>query len=222
MIRAFIFDLDGTLLDSEVLWVEATHELLRELGHELTRDDAVEMVYGKSWHDVYAAIRGRFAGLTMPREAMERDLSQRMHPLRRTRKLSIDGSVSLLKRLARSHPVCIVSGSPRGDLVEALDILGIAGDIAFFLSSGDYAPGKPSPAGFLSAARRLGVLPAECVVFEDSAAGVAAAKAAGMRCVALVRPGAPVQDVSAADLRLADLGGFSPRLVDPEWPGDVD
>jgi HAD superfamily hydrolase (TIGR01509 family) len=219
MIRAFIFDLDGTLLDSEVLWVEATHQLLRELGHDLSHDDAMEMVYGRSWHDVYAAIRGRFAGLTMSREAMEVELSRRMRPLRRTRKLGIDGSVSLLKRLARTHPVCIVSGSPRGDLVEALDILGIAGDIAFFLSSEDYAPGKPSPAGFLAAAVRLGVSPGECLVFEDSAAGVAAAKAAGMRCVALARPGAPAQDVSAADLCVADLGDFTPARLDPAGMG---
>lgn len=219
MIRAFIFDLDGTLLDSEVLWVEATHQLLRELGHDISHDDATEMVYGRSWHDVYAAIRRRFAGVGMSRDEMEIELSRRMHPLRRTRKLSIDGSVALLKRLSRSHPVCIVSGSPRRDLAEALDILGIAGDVAFFLSSEDCQPGKPSPVGFLAAARRMGAEPRECLVFEDSAAGVAAARAAGMRCVALVRPRAPVQDVAAADLRVADLGDFSPRMVDPEWTG---
>jgi beta-phosphoglucomutase-like phosphatase (HAD superfamily) len=59
----------------------------------------------------------------------------------------------------------------------------------------------------------LGVDPKACVVFEDSAAGIGGAKAAGMRCVALARPGAPKQDVSAADLVLEDLAGFQPGLL---------
>ncbi len=81
--------------------------------------------------------------------------------------------------------------------------------VRFVLGAEDYAPGKPSPAGFLEGARRLGVPPQECLVFEDSAAGIAAARAAGMRCVALDRPGAYPQDLSAADWVLSDLAQFS-------------
>ena len=76
--------------------------------------------------------------------------------------------------------------------------------------SGDYAQGKPSPEGYLLGARLLGAAPADCTVFEDSAAGVAAGKAAGMRVIALRLPDHPPQDLSAADLVLDDLSRFVP------------
>jgi HAD superfamily hydrolase (TIGR01509 family) len=220
MIQAFIFDLDGTLMDSEVLWVEAVGQLLSAAGHAVPAAEVVEIVYGKSWHDVYRDIRGRFPSLCTPRSEMEADISRRMRQLRPSVNLRIAGSVALLKRLAKTHPVCIVSGSPRADLEYAVDHLNIGAEVSFFLGAEDYAPGKPAPAGFLMAAERLGVPPARCLVFEDSSAGVRAAKAAGMRCVALVRNGAPAQDVSAADLRVADLATFSPRLIDAAWPAE--
>jgi len=84
--------------------------------------------------------------------------------------------------------------------------------IAFYLGASDYPFGKPHPSGFLMAAERLGVEPANCVVFEDSAVGVAAGKAAGMKVVALAQPLRPKQDVAAADLILDDLGKFDPKI----------
>lgn len=214
MTRAFMFDLDGTLQDSEVLWVEATDLLLREIGHPLPYSDVLSIVYGISWHDVYAALRRRIPALRMSREDMEAELSLRMQERRRERDIRIHGSVALLRRLAASHAVCVVSGSPRADVAAAIAFLEIGPCLRFHLGAEDYSPGKPDPACFLAAARRLAVPPADCVVFEDSRAGVLAAKAAGMRCVALVRDGAPAQDVSAADLRLADLNDFDPGQLD--------
>jgi beta-phosphoglucomutase-like phosphatase (HAD superfamily) len=114
--------------------------------------------------------------------------------------------------------VAIVSGSPRVDVQDGVELLGIAPLLRFFLGSEDYPRGKPDPAGFLLAAQRLGAAPADCLVFEDSAAGVRAARAAGMRCVALARPGAPAQDLSDADLVLNDLGGFSPDALPAPRP----
>ncbi len=74
----------------------------------------------------------------------------------------------------------------------------------------DTPRGKPDPAPYLLAAERLGVAPEACVAFEDSRAGVLSAKAAGMRVVALQRPGAPKQDLSDADEVLMELGDFRP------------
>jgi len=86
--------------------------------------------------------------------------------------------------------------------------LGLRDAVSFSLGAEDYGPGKPDPSCFLMAAERLGVNPEQCVVFEDSAAGVLAAKSAGMSCVALVRPGLPEQDVTSADRVVEDLGDF--------------
>ena len=101
--------------------------------------------------------------------------------------------------------VGIVSGSPRVDIESAIVNLKIGDEVSFFVCSEEYAHGKPDPTCYLMAAERAGVAPADCVVFEDSAAGVIAAKRAGMHCVALRLPGHPAQDISGADEIFSDL-----------------
>lgn len=206
--RAAIFDLDGTLMDSEVLWVEATESYLNDRGHAIGHEEALAVVYGRSWRDVYADIIARHPELDETMEEMEESLRVYMLDLRVGRDVIIEGSVTLLKRLARDMPTCIVSGSPRADVEAAIDLMGIRGDVAFAIAAEDYGPGKPDPTCFKMAAERLAVAPEQCVVFEDSAAGILAAKAAGMACVALVRPGFPEQDVTAADRVVEDLAAF--------------
>jgi HAD superfamily hydrolase (TIGR01509 family) len=209
MIRAFFFDLDGTLLDTEVLWVQATREYLAARQAPCTPEEAMALVYGRSWRDIYLEIERRFPHVATGMERVGAELRVVLQRLRAATDVRIAGSVALLERLAAEHPVAIVSGSPRADIAESIALMGIAAQVRFFLGAEDYAPGKPDPACFLMAAHQLGVPPAACLVFEDSAAGVRAARAAGMRCVALARPGAPPQDVAAADLVLDDLALFN-------------
>ena len=208
MIKAAIFDLDGTLMDSEVLWVEAAELYLNDRGHAISHEDALGVVYGRSWSDVYSDLIGRFPELDETIEEMEESLRGYMLNLREGRDVVIAGSVALLKRLAREMPASIVSGSPCADIETAIDLLGIRDEVAFSIGAEQYGPGKPDPTCFQMAAEQFGVEAGQCVVFEDSTAGVLAAKAAGMACVALVRPGYPEQDVTPADLVVEDLGDF--------------
>lgn len=208
--RAFLFDLDGTLQDSEVLWVAATAAYLADQGVVIPHDQAVEMVYGHSWRDVYSRILQLLPG---PREGMEA-MADALRPyylrLRDRTDIRIPGSLSLLRRLCAEHPVAIVSGATRQDVADSVQMLNIGDCLQFFLGAEDYGHGKPDPACYRLAAQRLR-LPAEaCTVFEDSTAGVMAAKAAGMTCVALRRPGTPAQDLSSADRILSDLSSYEP------------
>lgn len=211
MARAFCFDLDGTLLDSEVIWVQIVEDFIRAADPGVTHDEALRMVYGKSWHDVYEEMRRRFPGATGSLPGMTRHFEQAYRRAAAKRDVRIDGSVRLLRKLARDNHVCIVSGSPRSAIEDAIAMLGIGGDLRFFISSDDFQPGKPHPGCYRMAVERLGVPAGECVAFEDSAAGLLAARGAGLYCVALARPGAPAQDTSAAHRVVADLG-----MLDPE------
>lgn len=210
MIRAIVFDMDGTLVDTERLWVDAMEAYLRAKGLDPEAGASVELVFGKAWGDIYVETITRWPTLReIPIRRMQAELREVFLRLRESRDTRIPGSVETLMRLAKEYPVCIVSGSSRDDLAEEVVSLGIDGTIRFFLGSEDYSPGKPDPTCFRMAAARLGVPPETCLVFEDSAAGVRAARQAGMRCVALVRPGGPPQDVSGADLAVPTLDGFS-------------
>jgi HAD superfamily hydrolase (TIGR01509 family) len=213
MIRAFLFDLDGTLLDTETLWVRALRAWLLENGVPCTDAEAVALVYGHSWRDIYAEIVRRHPHLGIGEQAAGEATRPHFRRLRDRTDVRIPGSVALLRRLAATYPVAIVSGSPRADVADGIGLLGIGPLLRFYLGAEDYPRGKPDPSGFLLAAERLGEAPAGCVVFEDSAAGVRAAKAAGMRCVALARPDAHRQDLAGADLVLADLEAFDPHAL---------
>jgi sugar-phosphatase len=208
MIDAFLFDLDGTLLDSEILWVEAIWRTLADEGCEISDAAALKLVYGRAWSDIRDEILRLHPGAFPTSEALERRTGAVFRELASTRDIRIPSSIDLLKRLASGFPVAIVSGSTRSVIAEGMALMGIAPWVKLYVGVEDYGPGKPDPACFLIAAERLGVKPATCLVFEDSSAGVRAAKAAGMVCVALQRPGRPRQDVSAADEILSDLAAF--------------
>jgi HAD superfamily hydrolase (TIGR01509 family) len=213
MIRAALFDLDGTLQDSEILWVYATRDYVRTLGLDLTDDEAVQLVYGHSWRQIYETIVRLVPGCGLGLSEMADLVRDHFVRLSSERDIAIPGSVALLRRLAAEMPVAIVSGSVHADIAIAADKLKIGDLLRFFLGGDEYGQGKPAPDCYLEAARRIGVPPAECVVFEDSTAGIRAAKAAGMWCVALNIAGRPAQQLDLADLVLPDLSAFDPKTL---------
>ncbi|NLF16025.1 MAG: HAD family phosphatase [Lentisphaerae bacterium] len=210
-LQAVIFDMDGTLIDSEGLWVDAIAAALRQRGAAVTEDDAVRLVYGHSWPDIFRRIEVLFPGLYATRQAMEAVTVPLFQEYCRQRDIRIEPSIALLRRLAACLPTMIVSGSTRARVEETIAALDLAGCLRGYVGAEDVTAGKPDPQGFLLAARHLGVPPASCLVFEDSTAGVRAAKAAGMRCVALRRAQAAVQDFNTADEVLTSLADFSPE-----------
>lgn len=211
MIRAFLFDMDGTLIDSEILWVEALELTLRSKGIPITREESLEIVYGIAWDEIYDLIAQRYPGAYADMQAMYAALQPQFLALRDSRDVRIPGSIALLKRLSEHYPVAIVSGSFADDVAHGVHLMGVEPYIRFFLSGDHYAPGKPNPTCYRMAAERLALTPNECLAFEDSEAGIRAAKDAGMHCVALARPDRPKQNVSRADWVLEDLNDFTPE-----------
>jgi beta-phosphoglucomutase-like phosphatase (HAD superfamily) len=214
MIQAYFFDMDGTLIDTEVLWVDATRLVLREFGFSIPYDEALEIVYGIPWKGVHAELTRRFSRFTLSAADMSQAVRPHFDRMTSDRDIRIEGSILLLERLARDYPIGIVSGAGPEDVSRGIALAGVGELLNFALSAADYPLGKPDPCGYLTAAGRLGLPPEQCLAFEDSAAGIAAAKGAGMHCVALARPGRPAQDVALADLVLEDLSQFEPEAYE--------
>lgn len=204
-IAAVLFDLDGTLVDSEPLWMTAVGLALEGVGCPYTPAELYELIYGRGWHEIFGDVQRRAPGAFAVYDDFLVCVQGHFTALRATRGLRIPGSVEAFVALAARYPVAIVSGSTRADIAAIVAELGLAPWLRDFLGCEDYPHGKPHPSGFLLAAERLGVAPTACLVIEDSPHGICAAKAAGMICVALCRPGGPVLDTAAADYRVPDL-----------------
>jgi HAD superfamily hydrolase (TIGR01509 family) len=91
--------------------------------------------------------------------------------------------VDIARRVARTHPVSIASGGPRAIVQRSLQLAGLAPLFAVVVTADDVTHGKPAPDMFLLAAKQMGVLPSQCLVFEDAEPGMRAAEAAGMKWV---------------------------------------
>lgn len=190
--RAIIFDCDGVLVDSEALVIEIEVEILAEAGFPTTADELAEQYTGVSYPTMLARLAERH-GRPVPGDVAERlrQIAFDEFPRRLT---AVPGIESVLT--ASDRPRCVASSSDVDRIELSLRVTGL--DRHFrpdrVFSSQMVPNGKPAPDLFLLAAERLGVDPAQCLVVEDSAAGVAAAVAARMPVVGLlaashVRPG---------------------------------
>lgn len=179
--RAALFDLDGLLVDSEPIWSIAEREVMTWLGGPWNAEVKAACL-GKAI-SISSRLLVETAGSDVDPALVQDRLLVRMAELFRTRLPWHAGARELLDALAaRGVPLALVSSSYRVLVNAALETLG-AGRFAVTLAGDEVAHPKPHPEPYVTAADRLGVSPAACVVFEDSPAGAAAAEAAGCRCV---------------------------------------
>ena len=212
---AFLFDLDGTLVDTEALWTEAIVEWLADRGAQTTVEEIAPVVFGHSWLDIQATLHERFPAL--PKTGAEEDANT-LRPYYARRAVNpesqiIPGAVSFLKKVSRIAPCVIVSGSPHDDVVQAAELCGVENLLRFVLGAEDYGRGKPAPDGYLKAASLLEVDASECVVVEDSTAGVQAGRAAGMRVIGVDRNQRAPQDFAGCEWLVHDLSELDVHAV---------
>lgn len=180
-----IFDLDGTLVDSETLCNQAFLDLLPALTEPV--ETVVERYRGKKLADILQDIASRI-GAPLP-DQFEKLYRQRVAELFESDLKPVHGAADMLAGL--EHPFCIASSGPPAKIAHALALTGLApyfGDRIF--SAYVVGSWKPEPGLFLHAAAAMGFAPANCVVVEDSPVGLQAAAAAGMRALHYV-PHAP-------------------------------
>ncbi|MFD8526918.1 HAD family hydrolase [Streptosporangium canum] len=210
--KAALFDLDGTLIDSERRSLAMWAMLLDR--HGVGHDEVVLRGFmGRRGRDVLAERAHLFPGRRID-ELISEVMSFNDHP-GLPAVVPVPGAADLVRRVsAYGSSIAVVTSASLDWAEERLAETGIRDLVLTVVSAQDVVVGKPDPEGFLLAARRLSVDPEHCVAFEDSIAGIAAAKAAGMRCVGIATTHAGTE-LTAADLVVADLTGV-------EWPPSTD
>jgi HAD superfamily hydrolase (TIGR01509 family) len=214
MTDAVVFDLDGLLLDTEQVWDEVRETLTRERGgrwHDRAQADMMGMS-SPEW----SRYMHQTLGLPDPPEELNRLVVERMLDRYRTALPLIDGAVEAVCRIAARWPLGLASSSNRQLIELALQLMSVADLFQVTVSSEEVERGKPAPDVYLEAARRLGVAPERITAIEDSSAGIRAAKAAGMRVVAIPNPHfPPAEDALAlADLVLESLAELTADAVE--------
>jgi HAD superfamily hydrolase (TIGR01509 family) len=200
---AIIFDFDETIIDLEPQHTAAYEALCRELGCDYaTMPESFRLGSGRRIIDDIREMRAHF-GWAQSEEELFARRQEIFDALCASAELqAMDGVVEAIRALqATGIPMAITSSAVRSSIETILVRLGLREAFSLIVDGSEVVHGKPDPEAYLLTARKLGVAPERCLVFEDSHVGVVAAKRAGMRCIAVRNPRAQTrQDLSAADV----------------------
>ncbi|HEX6507462.1 MAG TPA: HAD family phosphatase [Chloroflexota bacterium] len=207
-IEAIIFDMDGLLVDSEIYWEEARRDYSSDHDCEWTPQDELA-VKGNNSAEWAEAIRRR-CQLAVPPDVIIDGVVRRMRALYDRRLPLLPGATEIVPQLASGYPLAIASSSPVTLIEYVMTLAGLRDCFTVAVSADEVGRGKPAPDVFLEAARQLGHPPDRCAVFEDSTAGIAAGRAAGMFVIAVPNPHYPPSPevLQQADIVLGSLTQF--------------
>jgi beta-phosphoglucomutase family hydrolase len=183
--RAFIFDMDGTIVDNMAFHTKSWLAFFERRGHALDADEFFRATAGRQGHEIMRTYLGEHltreasAALDAEKESLYREL---YGPHLET----VPGFDQLIAAAkADGVALAVATAAPNDNIVFTLDGLDLRKHFNAVVGAADVARGKPNPDVFLLAAERCGVAPAHCIVFEDAPLGVEAARRAGMRAVVL-------------------------------------
>ncbi|MFO1458105.1 MAG: HAD family phosphatase [Verrucomicrobiota bacterium] len=208
---AVIFDMDGVIVDSEPLHERAFLDIFTRIGRANDHGIHFPDYYGRSdqvvWRDFLAAQQPPQSLAELSRMKQERFLE-----LLRTEQPIFPSIPGLVRALASRGPIALASGSNHAVIRAVLNLSDLRRHFTAVVSADDVARGKPAPDIFLRAAECLGIPPTECVVIEDSVAGVAAGRAAGMKVIGITNSVA-AENLREAHVTVADYSAIQDLLM---------
>jgi len=209
-IRGVLFDLDGTLADSEPLQWEAFRRVLRPFGVDVGCEE-----YRRHWIAVDGGAEYACRTYGLPVTAAElRTLKANAYRALIARGVAArPGARAALARLGATHRLALATNSVRDEADVVLAHVGVRDLLHAVVTREDYAAAKPAPDAYVAAARALGLAPGECVVVEDTTRGVLAGRAAGCTVVAVPNELTHDNDFSGAACRLGSLDELTLALL---------
>ena len=210
--KAVIWDMDGVMVDSAPYHLKAWQEAFKKRGINFSQED-FRKTFGQRNDTIIRAILGREAG-RREIEAIGREKEASFRQKIGREVTALPGVVALMQSLkASSFRMAVASSAPLENIELIMRGLGVTDCCQVIISEKDVTRGKPDPQAFLLAATRLGVRPENCLVIEDAVAGVAAAKRAGMACIAISNSH-PAQSLAPADLVVDSLKKVSAKEIE--------
>lgn len=213
-IRACLFDLDGTLIESESQTGESIQDVMRGYGVEGASLPST-LTRGCSWRSICLSLQKAYPAVELDLVRLEADLIRRWGELVHQGVQPLPGAIEAFRAAAEVGGVAVVSSSPQALVEHLLASVGLARYVPLSLQIGAerVSRSKPDPEGFLMAASKLGVPPEECLIFEDSEAGLRAARATGGQSIAILySTDTPDLCRSLADLSIRDYRDLPPHF----------
>jgi HAD superfamily hydrolase (TIGR01509 family) len=211
-VKAVVFDLDGTLVDTEPTAASTVIECFREWRIEVSPEDA-RYTTGRTWAIALEFLFSKYSIPVPKDEAVEIVLDRYRREMARELR-TVEGAVDCVRALAPHYPLALVSGSHRAEILFALEKLGVLPLFKVILGAEDYPRSKPAPDGYLKGLELLGVRGSDAVCFEDSDAGIASARSAGMWTVAITSTNHFGQDTRKAHVHVPNLKGIDAAWVE--------
>jgi beta-phosphoglucomutase len=215
VIRAVLFDLDGTLVDTEPIHFAAFNEILKGIGAEMAREEYFTRFIGLNDHDCFAAVMGA-RGIAVEEARIAEYIARKSAvylAMIAGRDIFYPGAADFVRKCRERFPLMLVTGTLRAEAEMILRAGGLRDLFLDIIAAEDVERGKPAPDGFNAALGRIGfllrqrdpVLPGECLAVEDTAAGIEAAHRAGMLALAVTQT-APAATLAAADFVRESFG----------------
>lgn len=183
-IKAFLFDLNGTMIDDMPYHINAWHQIVNNLGANLSYEKVKAECYGKNAEVLERIFPARFSMEEKNKMSIEKEkqYQQKFKP-----HLKLLNGLNSLLGMASANNIRMAIGSAAimFNIDFVLDNLNIRHYFQTLVSADDVSHSKPDPETFLECAKRLGVERAQCIVFEDAPKGVESALNAGMKCIVL-------------------------------------
>jgi HAD superfamily hydrolase (TIGR01509 family) len=209
-IDTIIFDLDGTLVDTELAAAQAIQGCFHSWNLAIDPTDA-QYITGRTWEKAFEFMFGKYKLPVSPEEGAAQMLAAYRVALNTHLKI-VPGAADAVRALSAHFPLALVSGSHRSEIFFCLEQLGVREHFQVILGAEDYPHSKPAPDGYLKALSQMNRSAERTLIFEDSTAGITSACAAGAWVVAITGTNHFGQDNSLAHFHIEDL-----CEVDASW-----